>query len=133
MPQSTPLPALFLPLAIMFHQETFDQVASTQARSGLRKFVGKFGESRFSETDVLLALERRARLLRGLTLDSLRLAVTSKLLFIEAQTAEVVPLSGTAPTVAGAVRPMVRNAEKLGGWCGAVTLYELANLLRVGF
>ena len=132
-PQSTPFPVLFLPLPVLFHEQTFALLTKTQVRSGLRAFAGKFSDSSVAESDVLLSLERRARSLRPLSLSSLRLAVASKLLFIDATTAEVVALSGTPPsTVPESVRPLLRNAEKLGSWCGEVTLYELANVLRVG-
>jgi hypothetical protein len=133
-PESTPLPALFLPLPILFHEETLALVASTQKASGLRAFAGKFSEHSVSESDVLLSLERRARTLRPLTLAALRLAVSSRLLFVDPATAEVVALSGTAPSsIPESVRPLLRNAEKLGSWCGGVTSFELASLLRVGF
>lgn len=133
-PESTPLPVLFLPLAILFHEETFALVASTQKPSGLRAFAGKFSESSISESDVLLSLERRARTLRPLSLTAIRLAVASRLLFVDPTTAEVVALSGTPPSsIPESVRPLLRNAEKLGAWCGGVTSFELASLLRVGF
>jgi hypothetical protein len=133
-PESTPLPVLFLPLPILFHEATFALVSSTQKLSGLRTFAGKFSESSVSESDVLLSLEGRARALRPLSLAALRLAVSSRLLFVDPMTAEVIALSGTAPSsVPESVRPLLRNAEKLGSWCGGVTPFELASLLRVGF
>jgi hypothetical protein len=133
-PESTPLPALFLPLPILFHEETFALVASTQRQSGLRTFAGKFGESSVNESDVLLSLEHRARTLRPLSLSALRIAISSRLLFIETTTAEVVALSDTTPSsIPESIRPLLKNAEKLGVWCGGVTIYELSTLLHVGF
>lgn len=132
-PQSTPLPVLFLPLPVLFHEETLALVTKTQTGSGLRAFTGKFSDSSVSESDVLLSLERRARSLRPLSLCSLQLAVASRLLFVDRFTAEVVALSDTSPkTMPESVRPLIRAAEKLGKWCGEVTLFELSNLLRVG-
>lgn len=133
-PSSTPLPVLFLPIAILFHEQTFALVSSTQERSGLRGFVAKFADSGVSESDVLLSLERRVRELRPLSLDAIRIAVASRLLFIDPETAEVVALSETAPSgIPESVRGLVRNAEKLGVWCGGVTIFELASLLRIAF
>lgn len=133
-PDSTPLPVLFLPLPILFHEETLALVSSTQRQSGLRTFAGKFGESSVNESDVLLSLEGRAIALRPPSLSALRTAIFSRLLFIEPRTAEVVALSGTAPSsIPESVRPLLKSAEKLGAWCGGVTTYELSTLLHVGF
>ena len=130
-PQSTPIPVLFLPLPIVFHEETFYLL--TKTRAGLRGFAGKFSEATVSASDVLLSLERRARTLRPLSLVSLRFAVSSRLLFIDRTTAEVTALSRTVPAnIPESVRPLLRQAEKLGRWAGEVTLFELTNLLRVG-
>jgi hypothetical protein len=133
-PDSTPLPALFLPLPILFHDETFAVVSSTRRQSGLRVFSAKFTESTVSKSDVLLSLENRVRAYRRLSLESLRIALSSRLLFVDPLTAEVVALSDTPPaTVAESVRPLIRNAEKLGAWCGGVTPFELETLLHIRF
>jgi hypothetical protein len=133
-PESTPMPVLFLALPILLHAETLNVLAHTQAASGLRGFAAKFSDSKISESDVLLSLERRARSLRPLSLASLQVATTARLLFVDPARAEVVALSGTPPASAPAgVRPLLKGAEKLGKWCGEVTLFELASVLRVGF
>jgi hypothetical protein len=133
-PSSTPFPALFVPLPILFSEESMALLNSTQARSGLRLFAGKFTESAHSKTDVLLSLERQAKRLRGQTLDALRLALRSRLLFLDPTTAEVIALSRAAPTsLPESVRPLVRNAEKLGTLAGSLTLFELGSVLQVTF
>lgn len=132
-PSSTPLPALFLPLAILLSEESMSLLNSTQAKSGLRLFAGKFTESTHSKTDVLLSLERQAKALRVQTLEALRLALRSRLLFLEPRTAEIIALSEAAPkSLPETVRPLVRNAEKLGTLAGGVTLFELGSVLQVG-
>lgn len=131
-PETTPMPVLFLPLPILFHEETVELVRRT--RTGLRGFADKFLDSTFSETDVLLSLERRAKALRPLSLMSIRIAIDSRILLVDARTADVMALSSTKPRgVPESVRPLLKSSEKLGEWCGAVSLFELSSVLRVGF
>lgn len=131
-PASTPLPVLFLPLPILFNEDSLALLSSTQSKSGLRLFAGKFTDSVHSKTDVLLSLERQARELRPQTAEAFRLALLAKLLFLDTKTAEVIALSTAAPqSLPESVRPLVRNAEKLGQFAGTVTPFELGTILRV--
>jgi ABC-three component (ABC-3C) system Middle Component 3 len=131
-PQSTPFPVLFVPLPILFLEESAELLSSTLRPSGLRAFVDKFGQAAHSKSDVLLSLERRAVLFRTTSLESLRLAIRSRLLFLQRSTAEVVALSQSAPkTLPASTHRMLSGAEKLGAWCGEVTLFELSSLLHV--
>lgn len=133
-PTSTPLPALFLLLPLLFSEESIMLLSSTQTRSGLRLFAGKFAEAAHSKTDVLLSLERRARELRPQTLEALTVAFRARLLFLESASAEIIALSEAAPkSLPESVRPLLRNAEKLGTWAGTVSLFELSSVLHVAF
>jgi hypothetical protein len=133
-PTSTPLPTLFLLLPLLFNEESMTLLSTTQTRSGLRLFTGKFADSVHSKTDVLLSLERRAKELRPQTLEALNLSLRARLLFLESATAEVVALSAAAPmSLPESVRPLLRNAEKLGTWLGSVSLFELSSILHVAF
>lgn len=133
-PASTPLPALFLPLPILFSEESVSILSSTQTNSGLRLFAGKFTDAAHSKTDVLLSLERQAKVLRSQTLEALRLALQSRLLFLDPATAAVIALSQAQPkSLPESVRPLLRNAEKLGTWSGGVSLFELGSVLQVTF
>jgi hypothetical protein len=133
-PASTPLPAVFLPLSVLLNEESISLLNSTQAKSGLRLFAGKFTESAQSKTDVLLSIERQARALRTQTLEALRLALRSRLLFLDPRTAEVIALSQAAPkSLPESIRPLMRNAEKFGTFAGGVSLFELGSVLQVSF
>lgn len=133
-PASTPIPALFVVLPVLLDDDSMRLLSSTQSKSGLRQFAGKFTEPAHSKTDVLLSLERHAISLRSQTLEALRLALQSRLLFLEPTTAEIVALSQAQPkSFPETVRPLVRNAEKLGTFAGGVTLFELSTVLRVSF
>lgn len=133
-PESTPLPILFVVLPLLYHEESARLITSTRLASGLRAFVGKFSDSTNVELDLLLALQRRAHQMRRQTLEALRLAVSTRLLTLERASAEVIVLSRTEPSkVASSIQSMMRNAEKLGGWFGAVSVFELASQLHVRF
>lgn len=134
-PESTPFPMLFLPLPLLFYEETLRVVDGTLKTSTLRTFATKFSDSKHKESDVLLSLHSRAIAYRPLTLESLRLAMASRLLQIDAGSAEVFALSRTAPKhgIPSGVVPLLGAAEKLGTWCGGLTTFEVASALHVSF
>jgi len=128
-----PLPLLFLVLPAILHERTEEFINGTQKSSGLRAFSAKFGKPENSQQDLLLAIHNRMLALRTLSVESLRFCLATRLLFLNGAT--VVPLSET-PARAGIpseVRRLMRNAEKLGGWCGFLTLHEIAATLKVRF
>jgi len=134
-PESTPLTMLFLPLPLLFYEETLRVIDGTQKTSTLRTFATKFSDWKHKESDVLLSLNSRAVAYRDLTLQSLRLAIASRLLQIDVARAEVLALSRTAPQhgIPSGVRPLLGAAEKLGAWCGGLTAFEVATALHVTF
>ena len=133
-PATTPLPALFVLLPVLFNEETNVLLGSTLTKSGLRLFAGKFNDSVEAKADILLSLERHAIALRHQTLAAFKLALSTRLLFLDPATAEVVALSEAAPkSLPESLRPLMRNAEKLGAFSGAVSLFELGSVLHMGF
>lgn len=132
---SCPIPLLFLVTPTLFHEDTYQHLASTRPTTGLRGFVAKFGASSNSHADVLLAIHDRARSMRVLSRDSMRIAATARLIGIDAVAGTAFPLTKTLPKsrTPEAIRPMARNAEKLGAWCGELTMTEVAFILKVRF
>jgi hypothetical protein len=130
-----PLPLLFVVLPILLHEETFQQVKSTQARSGLRGFAEKFAESKTSKEDLVLAIQSRASEMRLLTAQSLTLAMSSNLVGLDCGQSAVVALTSTAMRfgVPESVRLMMRGAEKLGQWCSTLSIYEISIILKMRF
>ena len=129
-----PLPLIFIVLPAILHQQTSELIVGTRKSSGIRAFVAKFGESATSKQDVLLGLHSRASDWRGLSWDSVRVALATRLIQLNLD-GTVIPLSRTAPTlsVPSTVRPLLNDSEKLGFWCGQVSLHEISNLLRLRF
>lgn len=122
----------FLVLPILLHRETFEEIKGT--RAGLHTFVDKFSRSENSKADVLLAIQDRVVQFRELTLESLQLAVQCRLVTVVASTSRVVSLSAATPSgVKPSIQSLITNAEKLGGWCASMTLFEIENVLKVAF
>ena len=127
-----PLPLVFLPLPLVLHSPTLLLLDGT--RTGLRGFAAKFADGK-GENDVLLAIHERARLMRRLSLESLRIGVAARLIHVDSDTGLVHPLTRTIPKtrLGNQSRIAARNAEKLGRWCAGLTLLEISSILRVRF
>jgi hypothetical protein len=127
-----PLPLCFAVLPILFHHVTRDAAFSTNPGSPLAKFVEKFDQKR----EDLLAIHERMLAMRALSLRSIQLAAERWLIAVEPAHGIVM----ASPKVKlsterrpEALRPMLRAAEKLGGWCAAYDLAHIANQLRLFF
>lgn len=132
-PSSEPprLPLLFLVLPIVLHQATAELLRRTRVSSGLRAFAAKFGDVAVSKQDLLLQIHERALRWRPLTLQSVELAAAGRLLQLM-DAGEVVPLSRTkARGLPDEVKQLLVDAEKLGVWCGQLTLHEITTTLKV--
>lgn len=127
-----PLPLCFVVLPLLFHHVTRAAAVSTLPSSPLAKFVEKFDQKR----EDLLALHDRMLVMKALSLRSLQLAAERGLIV-------VVPVDGivvaspkiklTSVHQPEALRPMLRAAEKFGGWCAPHDLAHIANQLRLFF
>lgn len=127
------IPLAFLVLPIVLHQATAEFLRSTRPSSGLRAFAAKFGESKTAKQDLLLQLHDRALRWRRLSLNSLELASAGRLVQVTAD-GEIVPMSTTPVRgVSDEIKRLMNDAEKLGRWCGQMTLHEIANALKVRF
>lgn len=125
------LPLLFLVLPIVFHQATAELLRRTRASSGLRAFAAKFGDAAVSKQDLLLQIHERAFRWRPLTLQSVELATAGRLLQLS-DDGDLIPLSRTkARGIADEVKQLLGDAEKLGAWCGHLTLHEVTTTLKV--
>lgn len=130
-----PIPLLFLVLPVLLHEDTLEYVESTQRRTGLRGFAGKFARVENGDSDVLLALHGRTAAMRRLSLHSLRVGIHARLIAIDTEIGVAFELSKAMPRsgVSERARVLSRNAKKLGQWCGDLTLIEIASILRVRF
>jgi hypothetical protein len=124
-------PLLFLVLPIVLHQSTAELLRRTRSTSGLRAYAAKFGDSAVSKQDVLLQIHDRAVRWRRLSLQSIELASAGRLIFLS-DAGDVIPLSRTkARAMPDEVKQLLMDAEKLGKWCGQLTLHEVTTTLKV--
>ncbi len=129
-----PLPLTFIVLPILLHFETFDVLKRTLRPSGLHGFADKFSRSDVAKSDVLLGIHSRAAAWRKLTRESLQLGLLCRLVTVSSADGTVIPLTTASPTgVPSSISPLLVNAEKLGEWCGDLTLFEIGSILKVGF
>lgn len=125
------LPTLFLVLPIVLHRATVDLLQRTWPSSGLRAFAAKFGDTKVSKQDLLLQIHDRSLRWRTLTLQSIELAAAGRLIYLT-ESGGAIPLSKTkARGLPDEVKQLMSDAEKLGAWCGQLTLHEIATTLKV--
>lgn len=125
------LPMLFLVLPIVLHQATAKLIRQTRISSGLRAFAAKFGDPQVSKQDLLLQIHERAARWRTLSLQSIELAAAGHLIRLS-EGGDVIPLSRTkARGLPDEVKQLLADAEKLGAWCGQLTLHEMTKTLKV--
>jgi hypothetical protein len=126
--EGTPVPLTFLVLPIVLHARTCEIVLSTQAASGLRAFEAKFSEA----GDLILAVHDRVLAMRALSLKSNGVALATGLVTLVTKDGSIWPRSYTRPReTADSVEALMRAAERLGGWCRPLSLFEISGILRV--
>lgn len=124
------LPLLFIVLPTVLNERIRTAMSGTNPSSGLRLFTAKFSK----DQEVLLALQRRMLMLRPISLSSLSIGIESGLLSLDVTTASVgCTIKRYPPKTRLAIRELGKHADKLGAWCGLLTLQEVQAALRIGF
>jgi hypothetical protein len=130
-----PLPLTFLVLPIVLHAATCELVAGTMRKSGLRYFADKFGQAKNAQSDLVLAIQRRAVSFRTTTFHSLDLMFQSGLAVLDCKKGEI-SATDSLSKVLDNIRSeteLHRDSEKLGYWFGMLTPFELSIILKVAF
>lgn len=124
------LPSLmpfFLVLPLLLHGPTLREIRSTNQSSGLSKLVLKLAERR----ERLFAVHDRTLAMRELTLESVGIGVTTKLLHVEYETSFVRSNEAKPPRSPERLKYHVSGAEKLGRWFARLPLERVFSLLEV--
>jgi hypothetical protein len=131
----SPILLLFLVLPIIYYEDTLKYLLSTRKPSGLRIFVGKFSESKALANDQILTIQSRSLRMRNLTMDSIKLAISSSLIALDYKKGFAIPISKTPPKsgIPKSIREMLTGAEKFGFWCSLLSLHEVSAILKVSF
>lgn len=127
-----PLPLCFAVLPILFHHVSREAAVSTNPASPLAKFIEKFDQNR----EDLLAIHERMLAMKALSLRSIQLAAARGLIAVEPTEGVVLPspkVKLSTERRPEALRPMLRAAEKLGGWCAPHDLAHISHQLRLFF
>ena len=132
--EAAPLLLAFLVLPMLLHRPPLEAVASPRKASGLPLFAAKFD----AEREALLELHGRAMTLRPLSLQSIGVASTSRLVRIDhgAATLHGYPLDllGVGkPTTPKRLKGFSAAAAKIGHWFSKLGPAQVASTLRVDF
>ena len=126
-------PLVFLVLPLVLHRTTLEVIGSTRKASGLTLFAAKLGEER----ENLLAVHERALLLRTLTLQSIAMGVSARLLTVDyaeaTLRANTLEPRAKKPVLTERIKAVSGAAEKLGYWFLKASLTQVAVALRVEF
>jgi len=127
-----PFPLLFLVLPIIFKQDLCDVIKSTQKKSGLSKVSEKLFGSR--RNDQLYYILNSAHQQKQISLSSINIGISAKLIVIDTKSALVYPLTQSSKTrLSQTTKNLLDAAEKLGLWCSELTIHEISTLLKVRF
>jgi hypothetical protein len=121
------LTAFFLVLPMIFHGPTLAEIKSTNQTSGLTKLVAKLSEER----ERLFAIHDRAMAMRALTLQSVGLGVTAKLIHVDYESALVRSNEVKPPSPPERLKHHLSGAEKLGRWFARLPQGQVFSLLQV--
>lgn len=129
-----PMPLLFIVLPIVLREEMTKILFGTQKPSGLRIFSDKFSSSKSLKSDVLSQIQSSAINMKNLTLESIKIAISSSLISFQDNSALLIPISTTEhKNEPASIKKLGKASEKLGFWCSKLTLIEISNTLKVRF
>ncbi|RYD01837.1 hypothetical protein N752_28100 [Desulforamulus aquiferis] len=130
----TPFPLLFIVLPIICRGDMVELLYSTNKQSGLRYFTNKFLTSKVLKNDLISQIHISSSNMKELTLDSLRIALSTSLISIDYENALVLPISTTEhKSEPQSIVKIGRASEKLGYWCSQLTIHEISQILKVRF
>lgn len=132
--EAAPMLPAFLVLPMLLHRQTFEAVTSTRKASGLTLFAAKFDRER----EALLELQGRTRMLRHLSLQSIGVASTSRLVRIDLGSATLHGrplelLEVRKPSLPERLKGFPAAADKIGHWFSKLGVVHIASTLRIDF
>jgi hypothetical protein len=129
--EGAPLPYLFLVLPIVLHTDMYRLLSGT--RAGLRQMAEKFVSTEYAGTDLLLSLNNRASLYRGLTSDSLGVLLVTGLAHMDVKKARVLPRKIFQFSQRHDIPDEAEGGRKLGKWFAELSTFEIGSILKVIF
>lgn len=121
-----PLTSFFLVLPLILHGPTLRTINSTQLSSGLSKLTSKLSE-RF-----LLSIHKRTIIMRDITLQSIAVGISAKMICVDYNTALVkANIIDDLPHLPEKLKLHMSSTEKLGRWFAQISLGQTFSFLRV--
>ncbi|MDS7598414.1 three component ABC system middle component [Agrobacterium tumefaciens] len=117
----------FLVLPLVLHAQSLAEIKSTQTASGLSKFVAKLAQQR----ERLIAVHDRTLRMRELTFQSLGIGISSKILHVDYDTAQIRANSLSLPRPPERLKFHISSAEKLGRWTARLSPGHMFQILQV--
>jgi hypothetical protein len=93
----------------------------------------KFTSSEQAATDLLLSVNRGARLLRALTADSVGILLLTGLARLEPTTGRLIPTKVHQFDNRHEIPEEAAEAKKLGKWFAQLSVFEVGSILKVTF
>jgi len=126
-PKQVPLHYLFLPIPLVSLEEFADALVSTNKSSGFRKVVSKV------DSDLLYAIHYRVMDFRTLSLDAIKLGVSSKIILLDLETGNSLRPSKSLPSQILPIsqKGILDASRKLGSWFSEMSTHEICTTLRV--
>ena len=119
--------SFFLIFPLVLHGPTLREIKSTNLPSGLTKLASKMAEQR----ERLFAVHNRALALRDLTLQSIGMGITTKLLHVDYDTALIRSNEAKLPPPPERLKFHISSAEKLGRWFARLPQGQVFSILQV--
>ncbi len=132
----TPLPLLFVVLPVALREDVAHELISTQKGKGIHKFLDKFTNIKISDkkNDFIASINNIALATKPLTLDAIRIAISTNLFTLDIKSGHCFPLTITAyKSEDKYTQKLLKATDKFGYWCSNMTLHEISRLLKVRF
>lgn len=129
------LQLLFVVYPLIYINDLFDVISSTNKPTGLRGCIDKLKEKKNSKNDIVLHIQSSIINNKSQIMDSIRLATTSGLISID-KTGEVIPLPDRIKKIkisSKDIEKLQKVSEKLGIWFSDLSLIEISQILKVRF
>ena len=128
-----PLQLLFLVYPLLYIEELFTIITSTQKPTGLRGCMNKLKKNKIAKNDYLLYIHSSIKNNKWIILSCIRLGMISGLISIDNDGA-VIPLEVNQKRIkikTKNIENMVKVAQKMGIWFSELSIAEIAQILKV--
>lgn len=128
-----PLQLLFLVHPLLYINEIFVIITSTNRPTGLRGCMDKLKEKKYSKNDYILHIQSSIQNNKWVILSAIRIAMISGLMSIE-KDGVIIPLEENLKIVrikTKNIENMCKVAKKMGVWFSELSIAEITQILKV--